>query len=49
VNLMLFLVIFHFLAWKNACHVHFFADESKKCALNLSSSSTLFLGVKVTD
>jgi hypothetical protein len=44
VNLMLFLVIFHFLAWKNACHVHFFADESKKCALNLSSSSTFFFG-----
>jgi hypothetical protein len=32
----LFLTALHFLGAKNACRVHFFQDETKKCALNIS-------------
>jgi hypothetical protein len=32
----LFLAVLHFLGAKNARHVHFFQDETKKCALNIS-------------
>jgi hypothetical protein len=32
----LFLAVLHFLGAKNALRVHFFQDEIKKCALNIS-------------
>jgi hypothetical protein len=32
----LFLAVLHFLGAKNTRRVHFFQDETKKCALNIS-------------
>jgi hypothetical protein len=32
----LFLAVLHFLGAKNARRVHFFQNETKKCALNIS-------------
>jgi hypothetical protein len=32
----LFLVVLHFLGAKNTSRVHFFQDETKECALNIS-------------
>jgi hypothetical protein len=36
VCMTLFLAVLHFLGAKNARRMHFFQDETKECALNIS-------------